>query len=87
MTLETYEHIMVKDGFTGTKWENLLFFLAGTSKSDRLIVRKDGGQRFTFCSEILPKNLLQFEKKVPEAFLMGEKYTMYQHEDGFGILR
>jgi len=62
MELETYEHVMVKAGFTGTKWENLLFFLDGTNK--------EAGQRFVFCPEILPKNLLQFEKKVPEAYLM-----------------
>ena len=68
MELETYEHVMVKAGFTGTKWENLLFFLDGTNKQ--------AGQRFVFCPEILPKNLLQFEKKVPEAYLMGKKSTI-----------
>lgn len=62
MNLETYEPVMVKGALDGTRWENLLFFLKGTNPKD--------GQRFVFCPEILPKSLLQFEKKVPEAYLM-----------------
>lgn len=66
MNLETYEPVMVKGALDGTRWENLLFFLKGTNPKD--------GQRFAFCPEILPKSLLQFEKKVPEAYLMGNYF-------------
>ena len=66
MDLETYEPVMVKGALDGTRWENLLFFLKGTNPKD--------GQRFVFSPEILPKSLLQFEKKVPEAYLMGNYF-------------
>ena len=53
----------------GTKWENLIFFLDGANK-DRAGGTKEVGQRFTFGREIDAKSLLQFEKKVPEAYLI-----------------
>merc|ERR1712080_199995 len=63
MELKTYEHVMVKGALKGTKWENLLFFLDGSighpcmgAPSSRKNV-----QRIAFCSEFLPKNLLQLE--------------------------
>ena len=77
MNLETYEPVMVKGALDGTRWENLLFFLKGTNPKD--------GQRFAFCPEILPKSLLQFEKKVPEAYLMGN-YVYLEMDFNWSLL-
>ena len=77
MNLETYEPVMVKGALDGTRWENLLFFLKGTNPKE--------GLRFVFCPEILPKSLLQFEKKVPEAYLMGN-YVYLEMDFNWSLL-
>lgn len=65
MELKTYEHKMVKGGLEGTVWENLTFFLSGCNDYGH-----NSGLRMTFCKDVLADKLLQYEKKVPEAFLI-----------------
>ena len=64
MHLKTFEHLVVKAAIKGTKFDNLSFFLDGS--------RQNEGQRFVFSPEINLQGLLQFEKKVPDAFLCGK---------------
>lgn len=71
MDLESYERVMVRGAVKDTQWENLAFFLDGLyGKSN---------QRFLFSPEMNAKNLLQFEKKCPEAFLMGKILIIFQY--------
>ena len=69
MELKTYEHKMVRGGLTGTVWENLTFFLSGCKEHG-----PNSGLQMTFCKEVLADNLLKYEKKVPEAFLIGKDF-------------
>ena len=64
---------MVKGGLEGTVWENLTFFLSGCNDYGH-----NSGLRMTFCKDVLADKLLQYEKKVPEAFLIGRDFMNYR---------
>jgi len=64
MELMKFNYRVGKAALQGTQWENCLHFFPQCYD-------KDHEQPILFASEIKPKNLLSFEKKVPEFHLLG----------------
>ena len=64
MELVKYNYRVGKAALRGTEWENCLHFFPQCYE-------KDHEQPILFSSEVKPKNLLSFEKKVPEFHLIG----------------
>ena len=65
MELTKFNYRVGKAGLRGTKWENCLHFFP------QCYDHNDHEQPILFGPEVKPKNLLSFEKKVPEFHLIG----------------